>query len=70
MVAAVVYTVIGDTVTIIRMVWIVSTNVAELVVLRTVSRIHLVTAIPKSTVQFLILFMTAYTFLENIVEQL
>jgi hypothetical protein len=67
MVAAVVYTVVGDTVTIIWMVWIISTNVAELVVLRTVSRIHLVTAIPKSRVQFLILFMTAYTFLEIIV---
>jgi hypothetical protein len=64
MVAAVVYTVIGDTVTIIWMVWIISTSVAELV-LKTVSRMRLVTAVPKSWVQFLILFTTAHTFLEN-----
>jgi hypothetical protein len=65
MVAAVVYTVIGDSVTFIWMVWIISTSVAELVVLRTVGRIRPVTAIPTSRVHFLILFMTAHTFLEN-----
>jgi hypothetical protein len=62
--AAVVYTIVGDTVTIIWMVWIISTSIAELVVLRAVMRVSPVTTIPISRVQNLILFMTAYTFLE------
>jgi hypothetical protein len=64
MVATVVYTVVGDTV-FIRMVWISGTGPAELVVLRTVSRVSLVTLIPSTSVQLLILGITADTFLEK-----
>ena len=67
MVAAMVYTVIGDTL-FIGMVWISCTSLAELVVLRVVSRVSLVTDIPNTSVQFLILCFAADTFLENDVQ--
>ena len=62
MVAAVVYTVVGDTV-IIRMVWICGTSLTEFVVLRAIGRMSLVTEVPSSSIQLLVLCMAAYTFL-------
>ena len=64
MVAAIVYAVIGDTL-FIRMVWISSTSLTELVMLRAVSRVSLMTAIPSTRIQLLILCFAADTFLEN-----
>lgn len=54
MVAAVVYTVVGDAV-IVRMVWIYGTSLTELVVLRAIGRMSLVTEVPSSSVQLLVL---------------
>ena len=66
MVAAILYTVIGDTL-FIRMVWISGTSLAELIMLRVVSRVSLVTEIPTTSVQILILCFAADTFLEKII---
>ena len=65
MVAAIVYTVVGDTL-FIRMVWISGTSLAELVVLRVVGRVSLVTLIPSTSVQLLVLCTAADTFLEKL----
>ena len=65
MVAAIVYTVVGDTL-FIRMVYISGTSLAELVVLRVVGRVSPMTAIPNTSVQLLILCFAANTFLENL----
>ena len=65
MVAAIVYTVVGDP-PFIRMVWISSTSLAELVVLRVVGRVNLMTVIPNTSVQLLILCFAANTFLEKL----
>ena len=64
MVAAVVYAVIGDTL-FIGMVWISGTSLAELVMLRAVGRVNLVTIIPSTSVQLLVLCIAADTFLEK-----
>ena len=65
MVAAIVYTVVVDSL-FIRMVWISGTSLAELVMLRVVSRVSLVTEIPTTSVQLLILGFAADTFLEKL----
>ena len=64
MVAAIAYTVVGDTL-FIRMVYISGTSLAELVMLRVISRVSLVTAIPTSSIQLLILCFATDTFLEK-----
>ena len=61
---AVVYTVVGDLVIIIWMVWVSGTNLAELVVL--FSGMCPITGIPGSRVQLMFFrILTAYTFLES-----
>ena len=65
MVAAIVNTVVGDTL-FIGMVWISGTSLAELVVLRAVGSVSLVTEIPTTSVQLLILGFAADTFLEKL----
>ena len=65
MVAAMVYTVVGDTL-FMRMVYISGTSLAELVMLRVVGRVGPVTEIPSTSVQLLILYFAADTFLEKL----
>ena len=63
--AAVVYTVIVDSLFMRVVLKVSGTSLAELVVLRVFSRVSPVTGISGSCVQFFFQFMTAYTFLES-----
>ena len=63
--AAVVYTVIVDSLFIRVVLNVSGTSLAELVMLKIFSRVSPVTGISGSCVQLFIQFMTAYTFLKN-----